>query len=1044
MLNALVAFCLRRRGAVIALAAALLVYGVFAAMRAPLDVLPDFAPPEVTVQCEAPGLSAEQVETLVTAPIEAALSGAGNLDAIRSQSIQGLSVVIAVFKEGTDVYRARQLLSEQLSDAASKLPDGVQPPRLTPLSSATMDLLKIGLLAGTTPDGRAQLSAGELRTFAEWTIAPRLRAVPGVSSVTLFGGDVREFHVELDPARLARSGVALEDVLAAARQSTAVRGAGFVETAAQRVLIETQGQALTPVQLGQTLVAWRHGAPVTLADVADVVEAAQPKFGDCLIQGKPGVLVKMLSQYGANTLDTTRAAEAALAELEPSIRAKGIDLYPAIHRPANFVENAVANLGHSLWIGAALVAAVLFLFLLDVRAAFVSLTAIPLSLLTAVIVLERLGMTLNTITLGGLAIAIGEVVDDAIVDVENIVRRLRENAANAASGTARAVLDVVRDASIEVRGSVVYASFVVVLVFVPVLTMSGLSGRFFAPLGVAYVFAVLASLVVALTLTPALALVLLGRRRTRDARPPWLVRTLQSGYASLLTRVVGRPWLAIACALLLLGVAIAAVPRLGAEFLPKFREGHFVVQVNLAPGGSIDALRRIGAHVSEELLATGHVETVNQQVGRAELSEDPWGPHKSEFHVELKHGLAPEVEDRAEQEIRDLLEPVPGITSEVLTFLGDRIGESISGETASVVVSLYGDDLELLDAKSAQLASALKAVPGAIDVQRSSLPGMPSLAVELRRDRLAALGFTPLEVMEAVQTAYEGRAVAQVHDGPRTFDVVAILPAARRADPDAVATLPLRARDGSLVPLHDVAHVELATGRYMIERDGGRRRQKVTCNVAGRDVASFVAEAKRAITPQSMALPDSAYLAWSGAAEQEHEARTELFVHGALAGLGVLLLLATAFGSARNLVVVLANLPLAFVGGIVAVLLTGGTLSMGSLVGFVTLFGVSMRNSILLTSHLQHLVAAEGVRFGPDAVVRGARERLLPILMTALVTSLGLLPIALGSGTAGREIEGPMAVVILGGLATSTLLNLLLLPTLALRFGKFGSTAASS
>jgi CzcA family heavy metal efflux pump len=1024
MVNALVAFCLRHRGAVIALACALLAWGVQSARKAPLDVLPDFAPPQVVVQCEAPGLSAEQVELLVTAPIESALSGAGSLEAIRSQSIQGLSVITAVFRDGTDVYRARQLLSEQLAQVAPTLPEGVESPKLTPLTSATMDLLKVGLLSDV-------LSPAELRTFAEWTIAPRLRAVPGVSSVTLFGGDVRQLHVELDPERLARADVSLEDVLAAARAGTAVRGAGFVETAAQRVLIETRGQTLTPAELAATVVARRGGRSILLGDVARVVDGASPKFGDCLIQGKPGVLVKALSQYGANTLDATHAIEAALAELEPTIRAAGIDLYPRIHRPANFIETAVRNLGHSLWIGAALVAVVLFLFLLDVRAAFISLTAIPLSLLTAVIVLERLGLTLNTMTLGGLAIAIGEVVDDAIIDVENIARRLRER--TPADG--RSLFRVVLDASLEVRSSVLYATFVVILVFVPVVTMSGLQGRFFAPLGFAYILAVLASLAVALTVTPALALVLLARRKVREARTPRLVSALQRGYSALLRPLLRHPWPIVGVAVLLLVAALVALPLLGAEFLPEFREGHFVLQMSLAPGGSIDELRRLGARLSTKLLANPHVATINQQIGRAELSEDPWGTHKSEFHIELEP-LPPAVEAGVGDEIRAELDKIPGITTELLTFLGDRIGESISGETAAVVVNLFGDDLDLLDAKAADVARVLAGVKGAVDVQRGALPGMPSIEAELRRDRLSTFGFTPLEVMEAVQTAYEGRVLTQVHDGPRTIDVVVILPEYDRADPALVAELPLRAADGTLVPLRELADVHLTTGRYMLLREGGRRRQTVTCNVEGRDVASFVAEAKPRVA-SAVALPAGSYLEWSGAAEQEKAARSELLLHGSLAALGVLLLLAIAFGNGRNLLVVAANLPLAFVGGVVAAFLTGGTLSMGSLVGFVTLFGVTMRNSIMLVSHLQHLVEREGVPFGPEAVLRGARERLLPILMTALVTGLGLLPIALGSGSAGREIEGPMAVVILGGLVTSTLLNLLLLPPLALRFGRF-------
>jgi CzcA family heavy metal efflux pump len=1026
MLNALVAFCLRRRGAVVALACALVGLGIWDAQHAPIDVLPDFVPPQVEVQCEAPGLSAEQVETLVTVPIEAALSGAGSVELIRSDSIQGLSVVSAFFKEGTDVYRARQLLSEQLADVAARLPDGVPAPRLGPLTSSTMDLLKIGLLSD-------RLSPAELRSFAEWTIAPRLRAAAGVASVTMFGGDVRELHVEIDPERLAQADVALDEVLDAARHATGVRGAGFVETPSQRVLIETKGQAPTPAELAATVVRWKDGRPVTLGDVTHVVEGASVKFGDCLIQGKPGVLVKTLSQFGANTLDATRAVEAALAELEPAIAAAGIEIFPRIHRPANFIEAAVSSLAHALLIGAALVAAVLVLFLLDLKAAFISLTAIPLSLLTAVIVLRRLGLSLDTMTLGGLAIALGEVVDDAIIDVENISRRLRERPAG------RSTLDVVLAASIEVRGAVIYATCVVVLVFIPVVTMSGLQGRFFAPLGIAYILSVVASLAVALTLTPALALMLLGGRRAAARRPPWLATKLRDGYARLLRRVVGHPWPVGGAAAVLLAGAIATLPLLGAEFLPPFREGHFVLQLSMAPGSSIEAMRRVGMAVSKELLANPRIATVNHQIGRAELSEDPWGPHKSEFHVELKRDggpLPPEVEQQVEEEIRAVLAKIPGIQFEVLTFLGDRIGESISGTTAQVVASVFGDDLDLLDAKAADVADALAKVPGAIDVQRGALPGMPSIEVELKRERLVALGFTPVQVLDVVQTAYQGRTLAQVHEGPRTWDVVAILPEARRVDPESVGRLPLRAPGGALVALRELADVHPATGRYLLQHEGGRRRQSVTCNVAGRDVASFVAEAKAKVA-SDVTLPAGSYVAWSGAAEQQRAARNELLLHGSLAGLGVLLLLSGAFGSARNLLVVLANLPLAFVGGVLAALLTGGTLSMGSLVGFVTLFGVTLRNSIMLLAHLRHLVANEGVEFGREAVVRAASERVVPIVMTALVTALGLLPIALGSGSAGKEIEGPMAVVILGGLASSTLLNLLLLPTLALRLGRF-------
>ncbi len=1045
MLSALVALCLRRRGTVLALAAALLLYGGFVARDAPLDVLPDFAPPQVTVQCEAPGFSAEQVETLVTAPIEAALAGAGNLESFRSQSIQGLCVVTAVFVEHTDIYKARQLLAEQLAQVAAELPDGVDPPALTPLTSATMDLLKIGLVCD-------QLSLLELRTFADWTVVPRLRAVAGVANVTVFGGDVRQLQIEVDPARLAASGLALADVLAAARDATGARGAGFVETANQRVVLETHGEAITCEQLAETLVAWRDGQPVRLRDVALVVDGARPKFGECLIQGRPGVLVKALSQYGANTLAATRAIELALEELKPLFAAAGIEYFPRLHRPANFIEHAVANLGHSLWVGAVLIAVVLLLFLMDVRVAFISMTAIPLSLFAAVIMLQRLGMTLDTMTLGGLAIAIGEVVDDAIVDVENIVRRLRENRGLAADRRLP-LFEVVFKASLEVRQSVIYATFVVITVFLPVITMSGLQGSFFRPLGLAYIFAVVASLAVALALTPALALTLLGRgerggrdgRGGRDAnaaakphREPLLARALKRVYTPVLQAVLRHPRLVLSGAVALLAGAIAVVPFLGAEFLPEFREGHFVMQLSLAPGVSLDEMKRLGARVGADLLANPHIATVAMQIGRAELGEDPWAPNRSESHIEL-NPLPPEIEAGVGNEIRAVLDQIPGIQYELLTFLGDRIGESISGETAQVVVSVFADDLSVLDAKAAEIAGVCAQVTGAVDVARGSLGGLPALAIDLRRDALLRYGLAPVPVLDAIKTAYQGERVGQIHDGTKTFDVAVILPEARRRDPDTVGELLLRSPSGALVPLRELADVELATGRSMILREGGRRRQTVTCNVSGRDVASFAAELRQRVL-RDVTPPAAGYFEFGGAAEQQRAATHELLLHGALAGIAVILLLTGAFRRTSHLLLVLANLPFAFVGGVIAVLATGGTLSMGSLVGFVTLFGVTMRNSILLISHLEHLRVVEKMEFGLELVLRGARERLLPITMTALVTGLGLLPIALGSGSAGREIEGPMAIVILGGLATSTVLNLLLLPALALRF--WGRTRA--
>jgi len=1034
MLRRLVELSLGSRGVVITLAVGLIIYGVCVAKNAKLDVFPDFVQPQVTVQTEAPGLAPEQVESLVTRPVESALSGAGNLDSVRSESIQGLSVVTAVFKEGTEIYRARQMIAERLAQVGGALPTGVQPPTMEPLTSSTMDLLKFGLTSG-------KISPMALRTFADWTVRPKLLSVSGVAAVKVFGGEVRQLQIQVKPERLQAFQISVSDVLTAARSATGVRGAGFIETDAQRLVLQTEGQSLTAAQLGEVVVTQRDGRSVRLKDVAEVAVAGEPKFGDALINGKPGILMTTASQYGANTMDATVGVEAALAEMKPAFAAAGIDYVPGLHRPATFIEIAIHNLKNSLLLGAALVGVVLFIFLLDWRTALISFTAIPLSLLTAVIVLDHFGTTLNTMTLGGLAAVIGVVVDDAIIAVENILRRLRENLT---LPQPRPLFNVVLDASLEVRSAVVYATFVVAMVFVPVLTMSGLQGRFFAPLGVTFILANLASLVVALTVTPALCFTLLSR--TKPHAEPNYLQWLKKNHRRLLEKISRAPKTIIAVSLVLFIGALATLPFFGGEFLPDFREGHFVVQLTMAPGTSLAEMRRIGEKISAELLQIPQVQSVEEQIGRAQGGEDTWGPHRGEMHVELKP-TAGEDQEKVQDAIRDVLAKYPGVQSEVLTFLGDRIGETIAGETAQVVLNIFGDDLDVLDQKAQEVSVALAKVPGAADVQISAPPGAPRVAVKLRPERLTQFGFRPMEVLEAVQTAYEGEVAAQIYEGEKVFDVTVILEPSARQQPEAVGELLVGNAQGVQMPLRELADVSLATGRYAILHDGARRRQTITCNPAGRDVASFVAEAKSAIDAK-VKFPAGVYVEFSGAAQQQAQAQRELLLHSLVATAGIILLLAMVFRKASHLLLVLANVPFALVGGVLAIFLVGyfgggrGSLSLGTLVGFVTLFGITMRNSIMMISHFEHLVNEEKLSWGADTALRGATERLIPILMTALVTALGLLPLAIGSGEAGREIEGPMAIVILGGLVTSTLLNLLVLPTLALRFGKFTSAKA--
>ena len=1023
MLSRIVQFSLKFRGVVIALACLLIGYGLFVAAHSKLDVFPEFAPPMITIQAEAPGLSPEQVEQLVTRPVENGINGVPKLESIRSQSIQGLSVVTVVFSQETDIYRARQTVSERLTQIAADLPQGVAAPKMGALTSSTSLMLAIGL----TSTNRTPM---ELRTFADWTLRPRLLGVPGVAKVDVFGGEVRQLQIQVKPDRLIAFGVDLEDVLAAARKSTGVRGAGFVEDPNARMLIRTEGQSLTPQQLGELLLVQHNGASVRLKDVADVVEAPEPKLGDALVMGERGVILLPSSQYTANTMDVTLAVERALEEMKPLLAAEIITLHPRLFRPANFIQTSLHNINSSLLIGGVLVVAVLFLFLLDLRTAFISFTSIPLSLLAAVIVLDRFGVTLNTLTLGGFAIAIGVVVDDAIIDVENILRRLRENRT---LPQPRSLFHVVLDASLEVRSAVVYATFIVALVFMPVLLMTGVHGRLFAPLATSFILAIMASLAVALTVTPALCYLMLSR--VEPHKEPKYVSWFKERHRRWLDSLSKHPRTVIGVAVALCLGAAATLPFFGGEFLPEFREGHFIIHMAAIPGTSLEESLRVGREVTLELLKNPHIRSVSQQAGRAEQGEDTWGTHYSELHVDLQP-IAGEEAEAVMGEIRQALGKFPGLTFKILPFLAERIEETISGVTAQFVINIFGDDLDLLDQKAAEIRQIVSQVDGAVDVEMESQPGLQETVAHLRPERLLQLGFRPVDVMDAIQTAYQGTVVAQTYQGNRVFDVAVILHPASRKSAASLGALTLRNAEGLRVPLRELAEIYSGNSRYVVTHDGTRRRQQVTCNIAGGDAAAFAKEVKKQIESK-VALPAAVYLAYSGSAETQAKARRDLLIHSLIAAVCIVLLLAVLFGSSQKVLLILANLPFALVGGVLAVFATGGLLSIGSLVGFVTLFGITMRNSIMMISHFEHLVQEEGMTWGLDAAIRGASERLLPILMTALVTALGLLPLAIGSGEAGREIEGPMAIVILGGLITSTVLNLLVLPTLALRFGRF-------
>ena len=1020
MMRALVTLCVRHFGAVTALTVLALVLGSWGALHSPLDVFPEFVPSQVDIQTEAPGFAPQQVEELVTKQIENAVNGAAGLATLRSESVPGLSVVTITFADGADVHVARQGISERLSELGSSLPAGVGTPKLSPLVSSTMDLLKIGLLSDT-------VDAYTLRDTADWIIKPRLLAVPGVAHVIVFGGAVRQIHVLPDMPKLANFGITLTEVSDAARAALSLRGAGFIDLAAQRILLKSPTPEPDAAVLGQAVVGVRNGTPILLRDLAEVKVEPALRSGDALVMGKPGVMISISSQFGANTLTATLAVEKALADLQPALKGKGITLYSGLHRPANFIERALGDLKQSLLIAAVLILAVLYLFLRDFRAATIAFTAIPLSLLAAVAVLDRMGLTLNTMTLGGFAVALGVLVDDAIIGIENILRRLRENKRLTEP---KPRLEVLLEASLEVRGPVIYATAVVVAVFLPELFTSSVQGHFVGPLALAFIFAVIASLLVAMTSTPALCALFL---RDHDDRPEagWLKRL--KSWQDRAVHGVGKHFKAIAAVLLALVIgAVVALPFLGGTFMPDFREGHFVLQVSSSiTGTSLDEMLDLGKRVSAEVLALPYVKSIEQQVGRAELGEDTFGPHRSEFHVELKEDATVD-QGAAQAELRGILDHYPGTQSAVVTFLGDRISESLNGETAQVAIKIFGDELDALDATGDKIVAALGKVPGIVDLQFKRQSGTPTIAIQVRPQAMAATGLKLQDVLDTVESAYAGKVVGQTFQGTRTVGVSVLLPDSLRHQPSRLGQLIISSPMGP-VPLSQVADVTATQDRYSIQHDGGQRRVSVTYNVGKGNLQNIVQQSQQAIA-KSVKLPVGVFIEFSGAAEAEAQTRTELMLYSGLALALIVMILFVSFHWRANSWLVLANLPFSLIGSVLAIAVTGIGISLGTVVGLVTVFGVSARNAILQLAHYEHLVDVEGAVWSLDVVIRGANERLVPILMTAAVTALGLAPLAFGMNRPGQEIEGPMAVTVLGGLLSSTLLNLFVLPALAHRY----------
>jgi CzcA family heavy metal efflux pump len=990
--------------------------GATALVSARFDVFPDFAPPHVLVQTEAPGLDAVQVEALVTRPLEQLLAGTENVQSVRSTSSQSLSAIQVVFDRGGDPYRQRQVVTERLADFAGALPAGVGAPLLSPLSSSMEYLVHFGY----TSD---RLSPVELRDVVQWIVKPQILAVPGVAQAQIFGGEVRERQIDVDIGKLAAASLTLDDVSAAVKRATALIGGGYLETSTQRIIVQAQAFGTSADTLAQAVVGTHDGLPVRLADVATVRDGSEPRFGDALIAGKPGVLIETSTQFGANTLEVTQALEQRLDALAPALARQGLQYHPALLRPASFIESAIEKLRNSLLIGAVLVVALLLVTLRDWRGALVSFSAIPLALLTAAWILEALGLSLNTMTLGGLVVALGVVVDDAVIDVENILRRRRM-----AEGSVN-ISALFTAASLEVRRPVFYATAAVAVAFLPILMLSGIQGAFFRPLSISFLLAVGLSLVVAMSATPAMCALIMADHEPRpEAAFLGRCKRWQVGAISYLGR---RPAVLLTFAIGSGVAGIVFLPMLGARLLPDFRENYLITHASLRPGVSLSETTRVGLLISRGLLAIPGVKSVAEQIGRAQNGQDPDGPNKSEFEIQIDPAQGRSVAE-IDAGIRHVFDDFPNQLVETYSVLAERIGETLSGATAPFSISVIGSDLDTDDRVGAQIVELLQHMPQTRAARLAVPPREVELHLELLPRQLAIYGLQAADVLEAVNAAYHGSAASELNQADRTVPVVVTVSGAGN-DPRAVGMLPLRGRDGAVTRLATVAKITLGLERSVVDHQDGLRRQLVVASPKGADQSGYADAVRRAIAAK-LNLPPGVFLRFGGAAEAQAAAAHELLLHSAAAFVLIVILLALAFGQARHVFLVLLALPSTLIGGVVAVVLAGGTLTIGAMVGFVALFGMAARNNILLLSHYDHLVREEGQAWSIQTASRGAEERLTPVVLTSLLTGLALLPVALQLHQPGHEIEGPMAVVILGGLVTSTLVSLLLMPPLAARW----------
>ena len=1016
MLNRLINFSLKNRLLVIVLSVLLLVFGTYVSSKMEVDVFPDLTAPTVVVLTEAHGMAPEEVEKLVTFPIETAVNGATNVRRVRSSSSGGISIVWVEFDWNTDIFKARQIVNEKISVISEQLPEGVANPVMAPQSSIMGEIMLIAVTSEKT-------SQIDLRTIADWNIRPRLLATGGVAQVVVTGGEYKQYQILASPEKMNNAGVSLNDLLKASKEANGNSSGGFMYEYGNEYIVKGIGRTNDVNELGKSVIKNVKGNPIKIEDVAEVKIGAAPKIGDGSFKGNPAVIMTVAKQPATNTLELTKSIDLAIADIKKTIPAD-VEINTKIFRQQDFIDASISNIQKVLIEGAIFVVVILLLFLMNWRATLISLIAIPISIIVAILTLKWLGFTINTMSLGGMAIAVGDLVDDAIIDVENVLKRLKENA-KLPQEQQRNKMTVIFDASFEIRHSIINATFIIIIAFIPLFFLSGMEGKLLAPLGIAFIVALFASLIVSITLTPVLCSYLLtnDKRLEKESKESWLVERLQKIYSKALHFIMKWKKVAISSVVVLFVLSVISFTQLGRSFLPEFNEGSLVVSAVSLPGISLEESNKIGTRVEQALLTVPEISVTTRRTGRAELDEHAQGVNASE--IDAPFVLKDRNRDDFMSEVREKLAGVSGVNITIGQPIGHRIDHMLSGTRANIAIKIFGTDLNQLFTISNQVKNEIQNVPGLVDLSVEQQIEIPQIQIKAKREMLNQYGITIGQFNEFVDVSFAGEKVSEIYEGNKTFDLMLRFDDANRGNIDKIRNAMIDTGNGQKIPLYYVADVVSTTGPNTINRENVQRKTVVSANVTSRDQKSAVEEIQK-IVNEKIKLPEDYHIEYGGQFEAEAEASKTLIATSLLSILIIFLILFREFKTVKLAAIILINLPLALIGGVFSIWFTSGILSIPAIIGFTTLFGVATRNGILLVSHYNTL-REEGLNLF-DTVIQGSKDRLSPILMTALTAGLALIPLAIAGDLPGNEIQSPMAKVILGGLLTSTLLNIFVVP----------------